>query len=232
MGGEVIRTKNFVADATKFILDHAKESLGNRGQFRVALSGGNTPRPVYREWARLGQDLPWQKVIITFGDERCVPPDHEQSNYRMARESLFDPANVPEHSVLRMRGESDPAAAAREYEQKLDELAKNQGEQLYQHDLILLGMGDDGHTASLFPGTNACTNTSRAVMENFVPKFNSWRLTMTFPLINHARCVCFLVNATKNQELINQVIAGDQRYPAAHVKPDTGRLVWILGEAA
>ena len=230
MDGEVIRTKSFVADATRFILDAAEESLADRGGFRVALSGGNTPRPVYREWARLGHD--WQKMIITFGDERCVPPDHEQSNYRMARESLLDPAGVPEESVLRMRGEIDPAAAAQEYEQKLDQHAKERGEQLYRHDLILLGMGDDGHTASLFPGTDAVTNTGRKVVENFVPKFNSWRLTMTFPLIDHARCVCFLVNAAKNPDLIERVIGGDRQYPAAQVKPTSGRLVWILGETA
>ena len=230
MSGEVIRTKNFVADATKFILDAAEESLGHRGEFRVALSGGNTPRPVYTEWARAGRNSPWHKMLFTFGDERCVPSDHEQSNYRMARESLFEPGAVPDQSVLRMPGEIDPPVAARQYEQKLDELAKERGEQLYQHDLILLGMGDDGHTASLFPGTDGLENTSRKVVENFVSKFNSWRLTMTFPLINQARCVCFLVNAAKNPELIARVIAGDQQYPAARVKPTSGRLVWILGE--
>ncbi|HJT82553.1 MAG TPA: 6-phosphogluconolactonase [Chthoniobacterales bacterium] len=230
MGAEVIRTKNFVADAAKFILAAADDSLGQRGQFRVALSGGNTPRPVYREWARLGRE--WDKMIITFGDERCVPPDDEQSNFRMARESLFDPAGVPAKSILRMRGEIEPPVAAREYEQKLNQLAQDRGEQLYQHDLILLGMGDDGHTASLFPGTEALNDTGRKVVENFVPKFKSWRLTMTLPLINHARCVCFLVNAAKNPELIERVVGGDHQYPAARVQPSAGRLVWILGETA
>src|ERR1700752_173094 len=115
MSGEVIRTKNFVADAAKFIVDIAQESLGRGGEFRVGLSGGNTPRPVYQEWARLGHDLPCPQMIITFGDERCVPPDDEQSNYRMARENLFVPAGVPEQSVLRMRGETDPRVAAQEY---------------------------------------------------------------------------------------------------------------------
>jgi len=229
---EVIRTKNFVADAAEFILRHARKALEEREEFRIALSGGNTPRPVYREVARLGHDLPWGKVVFTFGDERCVPPDDEQSNYRMARESLFDPAAVPADSVLRMRGEIDPAAAADEYEEQLNQRARKQDEKLYQHDLILLGVGDDGHTASLFPGTPALEINNRSVVANFVPKFNTWRLTMTYPVINHARAVCFLVNAAKNPNLIQQVIDGDVQYPAARVKPASGNVIWILGEAA
>src|SRR4051794_24698051 len=115
MSGEIIRTKNFVADAANLILDLAKKSLAERDEFAVALSGGNTPRPVYSEWARLGKDLPWRRMIVTFGDERCVPPDDAQSNYRMARESLFEPAGVPDESILRMRGEIEPETAAQDY---------------------------------------------------------------------------------------------------------------------
>jgi 6-phosphogluconolactonase len=216
----VIRTKNFVADATKFIVDLAQDSLGARNQFRIALSGGNTPRPVYSAFAR--ENIPWELVEFTFGDERCVPPVDEQSNYRMARESLFEPGNVPEESVLRMRGEIEPRQAADEYEQ---ELAPD-----YRHDLILLGMGEDGHTASLFPGTAALKETKRSVVANFVPKFDQWRITFTFPFINSARHVCFLVNAKKNRELIEKVLAGDEQYPSAHVGPRDGTLTWILGE--
>jgi 6-phosphogluconolactonase len=232
MNAEVIRSKNFVADAAKFILELANDSLRERNQFRVALSGGNTPRPIYREWGRVGKDLSWDQIVITFGDERCVPPDDQQSNYRMARESLIEPAKVPDKSVLRMQGEIEPARAAKEYESQLGALAAKRQEKLYQHDLILLGMGDDGHTASLFPGTEALNVTDRSVMANFVPKFNTWRLTMTFPMINHARNVCFLINAAKNPELIDRVIAGDTQYPSARVKPTSGRLTWFLGEAA
>src|SRR5207248_4371177 len=131
---------------------------------RIALSGGNTPRPVYSEWARIGKDLPWERMLITFGDERCVPPDDQQSNYRMARECLLGSAKIPERSVLRMRGEIDPESAAQEYERQLDAFAAARGEKLYQHDLILLGMGDDGHTASLFPGTAALEARDRQVV--------------------------------------------------------------------
>src|SRR5947208_8193454 len=108
MSGEVVRTKNFAADAANFIVDLAHKALAERNQFRIALSGGNTPRPVYSELARIGRDLPWEKILVTFGDERCVPPDDEESNFGMARETLLLPANVPEQSIMRMRGEIEP----------------------------------------------------------------------------------------------------------------------------
>src|SRR6266581_4903410 len=153
MSAEVVRTKNFVADAANFIVDLAHKSLAERHEFRIALSGGNTPRPIYSQIARIGRDLPWERILITFGDERCVPPDDPQSNFDMARETLFVPASVPEKSIMRMRGEIDSQIAAQEYENSLDVLAALRGEPTYRHDLILLGLGEDGHTASLFPGT-------------------------------------------------------------------------------
>src|SRR4051812_3615331 len=119
MSRQVIRTKNFVSDAANFILDRAHRALSERNEFRVALSGGNTPRPIYAEVARKDLALPWNRTVITFGDERCVPPDNDQSNYKMAFETLLQPAHVPDKSVLRLRGESDPAAAAQEYDDKL-----------------------------------------------------------------------------------------------------------------
>jgi 6-phosphogluconolactonase len=231
MKRDVIRSGNFVQDAAEFILQHARTALAERDQFRIALSGGNTPRPVYTEFARIGRELPWDRVFFTFGDERCVPPDDPQSNFRMARESLFVPAAVPEKSIARMRGEIDPQIAAQEYQDGLDLLAAQRGEMIYRHDLILLGMGDDGHTASLFPGTAALEEKTRKVVANFVPKFNTWRITFTFPLINQARHVCYLVNANKNAALRERVLEGDQQYPAAQVEPANGDLTWILGEA-
>jgi len=232
MSRRVIRTKNFVEDATGFIFDLAQKALSERNEFRIALSGGNTPRPVYAQLARVGHDFPWDKILITFGDERCVPPDHEQSNYRMARESLLVPANVPDKSVLRMRGEIDPQIAAQEYEEQLDVLASRRDEKIYRHDLILLGLGEDGHTASLFPDTPALEEKTRKVVANFVPKFDSWRLTFTFPLISDSHHVCFLVNASKHAELIERVLGGDPKFPASRVQPISGDLTWILGQAA
>lgn len=230
MSRRILRTKDFVQDASSFISDLAHKALAERNEFRVALSGGNTPRPVYSRLAQIDRDFPWDKARITFGDERCVPPEDEQSNYRMARESLLVPAKVPDESVLRMRGEIDPQIAAQEYEQKLASLAVERDEQMYRHDLILLGLGDDGHTASLFPGTAALQEVNRWVVANFVPKLNSWRLTFTFSLINYARHVCFLVNASKHAELIERVLEGDPQYPASSVKPTAGDLTWIIGQ--
>jgi 6-phosphogluconolactonase len=231
MKRDVVSSQNFVHDAAEFILRHAKAALAERDQFRIALSGGNTPRPVYTEFVRIAQDIPWDRVHFTFGDERCVPPDDPQSNYRMARESLFVPGAVPEKSVARIRGEIDPQIAAQEYQDGLDLLAAQRGEMIYRHDLILLGVGDDGHTASLFPETAALEEKARKVVANFVPKFDSWRITFTYPLINQARHVCFLATANKNPALLKKILEGDQQYPAARVAPANGDLTWILAEA-
>ena len=230
MDCQVIRTKNFAAAAADFILDRAHQPLGERNEFRIALSGGNTPVPVYTRLAAIGHDLPWELARITFGDERCVPPDDRQSNFRMARETLLAPAAIPEKSILRMRGEIDPQTAAQEYQDQLDFLATQRGEPIYRHDLILLGLGDDGHTASLFPGTAALDETIRRVVANFVPKLGAWRLTFTLPLINHARHVCFLVGAAKNADLIKRVLEGDPQFPASRVNPSAGDVTWIIGE--
>ena len=178
----------------------------------------------------MGPELPWERVFITFGDERCVPPDDARSNFRMAQEALLVPAAVPERSVARMRGEIDPQVAAQEYEEQLEVLAAQKGERIYRHDLILLGLGDDGHTASLFPGTAALEEKARRVMANFVPKLDAWRLTFTYPLINHARRICFLVNGEKQRDLIEEVLAGDQKYSAARINAEGGQITWIIGE--
>ena len=229
-GSKVVRTKNLVADAAGFILGHARKALAERNEFRIALSGGNTPAPVYARIAAEAHDFPWDRVRFTFGDERCVPPDDPQSNFRMARENLFVPASVPEKSIMRMRGEIDPQIAAQEYEDELAAIAAGGGEPIYQHDLILLGLGPDGHTASLFPGTAALQETTHRVVANFVPKFNAWRLTFTYPLINHARQILFLVGASKSPQLIERVLAGDPEFPAARVNPVAGGVTWMIGE--
>jgi len=226
---QVFRTKNFADDAAGFILDQAHRALRERNEFRIALSGGNTPVPVYTRLAAIAHDLPWELTRITFGDERCVPPDDRESNFRMARETLLAPAAVPEKSIMRMRGEIDPQIAAQEYQDDLDLLATQCSEPIYRHDLILLGLGDDGHTASLFPGTVALEETIRCVVANFVPKLNAWRLTFTFPLINRARHICFLVGARKNAGLIQRVLKGDPQFPASRVNPSTGNVTWMIG---
>src|SRR5947208_8608947 len=227
---QVIRTNNFVADAAAFVLEQARKAVAERNEFRIALSGGNTPAPVYARVAAEARDFSWQSVRFTFGDERCVPPDDPQSNFRMARENLFLPAAVPETSILRMRGEIDPQIAADQYQDELGAIAAERGESMYQHDLILLGLGDDGHMASLFPRSAALDETTRRVAANCVPKLNAWRLTFTFPLINHARQVLFLVGASKDPQLIERVLEGDQQFPAARVDPSAGEVTWIIEE--
>ncbi len=229
MPRDVVRTKNFVTDAASFILEQAHAALAERGEFRVALSGGNTPRPIYAEFGRIAHDLPWERVRFTFGDERCVPPNEPESNYRMACESLFAPRSIPEKSIMRLRGELDPPLAAQEYEDALALLATQRGETIYRHDLMLLGMGDDGHTASLFPGTAALDEQVRRVVANYVPKLVAWRLTMTLPLLNQSRHVLFLVRGDKNPQLIERVLAGAPEYPASLVNPPNGRLTWMIG---
>jgi 6-phosphogluconolactonase len=232
MNREIIHSKNFVHDAARFILAQARASIAERGGFRIALSGGNTPRPVYAEFARIARELPWEKVHFTFGDERCVPPDDAQSNFRMANETLFLPAGVPEPSIVRMRGEIDPKLAAQEYQDQLNLLATQRGEQVYRHDVILLGLGDDGHTASLFPGAAALEEKIQKVVANFVPKLNAWRLTFTLPLINQARHICFLVDANKQEKMIERVLRGDLTLPAARVEPANGQIAWFIGTAS
>lgn len=225
MNPEIIHSKNFVADAMALIEREAAEALAARGVFRIALSGGNTPRPVYHAMAASGAD--WTRWEITFGDERCVPPESDQSNYRMAKEALFDFAGIPAENILRMHGEDEPAAAAAAYERDL--LARDAQ---YRHDLILLGMGDDGHTASLFPGTEALGVTDRLVVANYVPKFSTHRLTFTYPLLSAARHVCFLVNSVGKEGVLEEVFLGEGHHPSGAVKPTNGSVTWMLGTGA
>lgn len=232
MNREVIRTPRLVEDAAAFILRAARRAIAERGEFRIALSGGNTPRPIYSEFGRISPDLSWERVRFTFGDERCVPPEDAESNYRMAREALFEPFAIPDKSILRMRGEIQPALAAQEYEDALALLATQHGETIYRHDLMLLGMGDDGHTASLFPGTEALSEQVRRVLANYVPELDAWRLTMTLPVLNQSRHVLFLVSGDKNPEVLEQILAGDSAYPAGRVNPPNGHLTWMIGERA
>ena len=224
----VLRPADFVQAAAEFICERMLAAVSARGLFRLALSGGNTPRRIHENLAaRTG--LPWTKVQFTFGDERCVGPDHADSNYRMADESLFSLAAIPAGNIFRMRGEIDPEAAATEYEGKLAAVAARFGETRYRHDLVLLGMGEDGHTASLFPGKPAVEESARNVVPTIGPKPPPQRLTLTLPLLNAAREVAFLVTPKGKERVLEEVLAGDQRYPAARVQPAEGTVTWLIG---
>jgi 6-phosphogluconolactonase len=219
--------EGFAEGAADWIERLAVESLAARGRFRLGLCGGSSPKPVYAALAR--RPLPWDHVWITFGDERCVPPDHAESNYRMAREQLLDKIEIPEGNILRMPGELRPDSAAEEYGRELAGRAVGSGEARYAHDLLLLGLGEDGHTASLFPGTAALEETERDVAENFVPKLGAHRITLTYPAIHAARRVMFLVADRSKHPVVERILAGGSDDPAARVRPEAVPVVWLLG---
>ncbi|HJR06125.1 MAG TPA: 6-phosphogluconolactonase [Pyrinomonadaceae bacterium] len=222
------------AAADRFV-ELARESIEARGRFSVALAGGSTPKRIYELLAsdELRDQVNWSEVHIFFGDERCVPPDDADSNYRMANEALLSQVPLPEQNVHRMRGEGDAVANARLYE---DELRGFFGDVDWpQFDLIMLGMGDDGHTASLFPETHALDVQSAWVTSNWVEKFNTYRVTLTAPAINHARNVMFIVTGASKAERLQEVLYGARdahRLPSQLIQPQEGALAWFLDEAA
>jgi 6-phosphogluconolactonase len=222
------RTRSFASDAAQWILKSAKEAVAARGLFRLGLAGGNTPKAVYQQLAQLGDALPWERLQITFGDERCVPPDHADSNFRMARESLLSQVPIPEGNIFRIRGEIDPAQAAAEYAQRLAAVATRMGEPTYRHDLLLLGLGEDGHTASLFPGSPALEESEQTVIPTVGPKPPPQRITFTYHLINASRLIVFLVNDPAKEPVVQAVLRGE--HPAGKVHPNDGQVSWVLGE--
>lgn len=183
----------------------------SEGPFRIALSGGSTPRKLYGILAH--RDLPWDRLHLFLGDERYVPSDHPDSNYRMVRETLLEGSALAPERVHRWRTELSPEQAASEY---AAELAREFGQEGPAFDLVLLGMGDDGHTASLFPGSPALGVTDRLTVANPVGGDKGWRLTFTFPLLNAARRVMFLISGAAKTPALRHVLAGED-YPAAHV---------------
>ncbi len=229
MKPELLHVKDFASDAARWILACAVQSIATRGLFRLALAGGETPAAVYSEMARSSDAPDWSRVQITFGDERCVPPDDAQSNYLMARRSLLDHAPIPSGNIFRIAGEADPDHAALQCEAQLRAVATRMGEPCYRHDLVLLGLGPDGHTASLFPGSPALAESQRWLIPTIGPKPPPQRITMTYPLLNAARHVAFLVNDPKKQPVIDDILAHRGNHPAGAVQPTEGSLTWIIG---
>ena len=199
--------------------------------FSLVLSGGSTPKLLYQLLASdpYRTRLNWSKVEVYFGDERCVPPDHPDSNYLMAHTAMLSKLPIPEPNIHRMRGELPPEQAAIEY----GELLKTK----FHHgapDMVLLGMGDDGHTASLFPGTAALDERHHRCVANRVDKLNTWRLTMTYPFLNKAAAVLILVEGAKKADRLHEVLEGPQdlkRLPIQGIRP-AGKLTWIVDAAA
>jgi 6-phosphogluconolactonase len=222
--------------AARELVATATDSFHDHGVFRPAFSGGSTPRLLFDALAGVAfrSLVAWSRARVFFVDERCVPPDDERSNYRLAKEHLLGPLGVPPENVFRMRGEEKPQRAAREYEEALVE-EFGSGERAPVLDFALLGLGTDGHTASLFPGTRAVEETQRNVVENYVPKLGEWRLTLTLPVLNAARRAVFLVVGKEKRDAVAAVVRaepGRADLPASLVRPPRGSLVWIVDEAA
>ncbi len=217
--------------AERFVA-HARSAITANGRFVVALSGGTTPRAML---ARLiDQPIDWARVEVFWGDERCVPPEDADSNYRMACEALLNHVAIPEQNVHRMQGEINPTQAASNYTAELRALF---GRVEWPHfDLILLGLGTDAHTASLFPGTDVIHEQQRWVVGHFVEQLKTYRLTLTPPVINHAEYVLFLIAGADKAPAVRSVVLRDplviDQFPAQCIQPVTGQLTWLIDQSA
>jgi 6-phosphogluconolactonase len=244
MSARIIRTfsegKSFYEAAAWEFVHGAHEAIAARGRFTVALSGGSTPKRLFQLLTTepFRDQVDWGRLEIFWGDERCVPPDDEQSNYHMAHEAMLAQLPIPGDHIHRMEAErSDLDAAARDYQAILtrvfpDGAAEGQPPAV---DLVLLGMGPDGHTASLFPHTDALRETVRWVVPNSVPQLQTQRMTLTYPILNRAREVLFLVAGSDKAERVAEVLLGPpdpSRLPAQAIQPLEGSLVWLVDRAA
>jgi 6-phosphogluconolactonase len=230
---ESFPTPEILADAVaRHIVARAAEAVAATGRFTLALAGGSTPRAAYAQLATdaFAHRVEWGRVHVLWGDERCVPPDDPRSNYRMAKEALLDRVPIPAQRIHRIRGEDDPEKAAAEYEGELRALLGREG-----LDLALLGMGEDGHTASLFPGQAAVHETARWVLAVPTPDATMWRITLTPALLNQARNVTFVVAGAGKAERLQQVLQGPftpDLLPAQAIRPVEGQLTWMVDETA
>jgi 6-phosphogluconolactonase len=227
-------SKTLAIEAASHVVECARDAISNHGFFSLVLAGGFTPRATYEVLATVEfvQRIEWEKVHIFWGDERCVSPNHEDSNYRMAFEILLKHLPIPVKQIYRMKGEIEPKEAAKEYENWLQSFF---GGRAPRFDLILLGLGDDGHTASLFPDTRAVSETKRLVLDNYVKKLSTWRLTMTPQLINQAINVAFLVSGEGKAAILRRVLAGrytPEEIPAQIIRPEHGNMRWLLDAEA
>jgi len=236
--------------AAEYICTVAAKSARERGAVTFALAGGNTPKPVYECLAgpRFGEQMPWAHIHLFWGDERCVPPDHPDSNFGMAFRALISRVPVPLQNVHRIPVEmASPEEAAEAYQKILrdsfapfiggDDATARAGSQFPRFDLIMLGVGKDGHTASLFPGDPCLEEKRRWVVPVGSPRGSPpvARITLTLPVINRARCVLFLVSGAEKRDVVRQIVkdprTASRSYPAARIQPE-GRVVWFLDEEA
>ena len=232
--------EKLIRAAAEHVIELIDRGIGEDGKAAIALPGGSTPRPLYNLLATkaYSQRIDWLKVHVFWGDERCVPPDSPESNYRIAREALLDVVPIPASNVHRIYGEKDPEKAATAYEKELQAffgVNGRDGSPRSGFDLILLGMGDNGHTASLFPGHSAITEKKRWVMAEYIQVVAMWRITLTPVVINAAKNAIFIVSGGEKAERLQSVIEGPfqpEVLPAQIVRPVQGRLLWLLDKAA
>jgi 6-phosphogluconolactonase len=225
--------------AAQYFVEMAEEAVAAKGRARIAVSGGSTPKAAFELLANSDQPwrsrMPWEKLDLYWVDERAVPPDNPDSNYRMTREALLDHIPLRPEQIHRIEGELEPKAAAAHYEAELRNNFRLEGAELPRFDLVALGMGPDGHTASLFPRTEALHELNRLVVDNHVPQKDTWRITLTWPVINFASSVFFLIAGTDKAEILKDVLTGPldiERLPSQLIWPASGILTLILDKAA
>ncbi len=220
--------------AVREFINLSQRAIDARGYFSVALSGGSTPRPVYQTLAdpKNQNEIAWSNVHLFWGDERHVPPDHTDSNYRMVKQVLIDKVPVPPDNVYRVAAEMDVRMAAFHYEERLRCFFTGGWPRF---DLIFLGMGTDGHTASLFPHSAGLNEEYRWFIANFAPQEEEWRLTLTKNAINHARQICVLVQGEDKAEMVSEVFTGEKEpyeKPIQFISPSDGQITWLMDQAA
>jgi 6-phosphogluconolactonase len=211
----------------------AHAAVEARGVFNVSLSGGTTPRETYERLAAepYRSEVDWAHMHVFWGDERTVPPEHPDSDYWMAKRALLDLIAISASNIHRMQGELNAKEAADLYEAEVKKHFNSSG--VPSFDLILLGLGEDGHTASLFPRTDALRIQDQLVAANHVPELDTWRITFTYPLINAAQQVAFLVSGERKAKIVQEIIEQkNPEYPATHISPNPGELHWLLDKAA
>lgn len=213
----------------------SEEAIDNRGQFIVALSGGSTPQEAYSRLAdpMLATKVSWRNVHLFWGDERCVPPEHPDSNYRMARKTMIQKVPIPQANVHRIQGELDPDLAAEAYVEELRSVFGSDDRPRF--DLIFLGLGQDGHVASIFPGSHALRETENWVLAVFAEAHQSWRVTLTPPVLNSARQLSFLVSGKSKADRLQEVLQEEphaEPLPAQLVQPVNGQVTWLVDQAA
>jgi len=228
MNLEILETPQDLARAAaEIFVAKSKEAVAKRGIFTIALSGGSTPKLLYQLLAApnraFREQVPWPSIHFFWADERHVPPDHPESNYRMANEAMLSKVPVAKNNVHRVMSENpDAARAAEDYEQTVLRIVPGKPPRF---DLILLGVGTDGHTASIFPESDVLHETKRLVAAPWIEKLKSYRITMTLPLINNAASVVFLVSGTEKAEIVKEMAQGPKRYPAQEIRPAEVRLM-------